>query len=317
MTYALTLEIFYNMSQILTHLPDNFDIRSISQRPEPRKVLLCTPDFFEIVDVKNVYMEGQEGAVNSGKMREEWNQLHSHYISLQADGTLDAVMTIPGEPGLEDMVFCANQTFPWITASGEKVVIMSKMRHESRQREVIFFERFFKELGYQILHLHQTDMFEGMGDCIPHPGRRLLYGGWGHRSHADAYREISEILEVDVLPLQLVDERFYHLDTCFLPLNENTVLLCPDAFTTEGLQNLRRSYQNVIEINAAEVATTFSLNAHTIWNQMTNAGTAIIQPGGTETIQKLKANGFRVIETQTGEFMKSGGSVFCMKMMLY
>lgn len=132
------------------------------------------------------------------------------------------------------MVFTANQSFPWIL-NGEKVVIMSKMRFPSRQKEVPYFREFYSKLGYRIEELCEATMFEGMGDTIPHIGKQLLYGGYGHRSDPKAFEEISKILEVPIVLLRLVDERFYHLDTCFLPISEETVLLCPEAFDAEDL----------------------------------------------------------------------------------
>ena len=43
--------------------------------------------------------------------------------------------------------------------------------------------------------------------------------------------------------------------------------------------------------------------------------TAILQHGSTVTVDVLDKEGYNVIEIDTSEFMKSGGSVFCMKMM--
>ena len=37
--------------------------------------------------------------------------------------------------------------------------------------------------------------------------------------------------------------------------------------------------------------------------------------GSTITVDVLKKEGYDVVEIDTSEFMKSGGSVFCMKMM--
>ena len=39
--------------------------------------------------------------------------------------------------------------------------------------------------------------------------------------------------------------------------------------------------------------------------------------GANEANAKLRSAGFNVVEVDTSEFMKSGGSVFCLKMMVY
>lgn len=294
----------------------NFSINDIVVRQEPRKILMCDPEYFDIVDVKNVHMEGNIGILDKKLARKQWEDLRAIYQSFITEGILEEVYTIAGVEDCEDMVFTANQSFPWIL-NGEKVVVMSKMRHESRQREVPYFETFYQSKGYKILHLQEAKLFEGMGDTIPHYGKRLLYGGYGHRSDTIAYKEIANILQVPVVTLELVDDRFYHLDTCFIPINEETVLLCPVAFSGEGLEAIRKLFNNIIEVPVEEAETFFSLNAHCINDQKTGKKKAVIHPGSTVTKNALISYGYEVIETDTSEYMKSGGSVFCMKMVLY
>ena len=128
------------------------------------------------------------------------------------------------------------------------------MKHPSRQQEVPFFEKFYKDEEYKVFHLNNTDLFEGMGDTIPHPGKALLYGGFGHRSDPSAYEELSIILNVPVIALELINEKFYHLDTCFVPLDEETVMLCKEAFTDEGLKLLRTLFKKVFQIPPEEAS---------------------------------------------------------------
>ena len=295
----------------------NFGINDIADRREARKVLLCTPDHFDIVDVKNPYMNEQAGSLDKVKSQIQWFDLKKTYKRLQEKGILEEVVTINGVEGCEDMVFCANQTFPWTDNEGNKTVIMSKMKHTSRQREVIHFENFFKKQRYKIAHLKKTNSFEGMGDAIPHFGKRLLYGGYGHRTDLGAYHEISELLQMPIVPLELPNPKFYHLDTCFLPLDQYNVMLCKEAFTNEGIKIIHSLFKNIFPVSEKEAGKTFCLNAHVINDQMTGKKAAILQQGSVEAKKILKENGFEIIETDTSEYMKSGGSVFCMKMMFY
>jgi N-dimethylarginine dimethylaminohydrolase len=293
------------------------DINKIAARKEPGRVLMCSPDYFDVVDVKNPHMEGNAGKIDKMLAHKQWNFLKENYSKLVKNGTLEKFIELPGSKGCEDMVFAANQSFPWMTAAGEKVVIMSKMRHASRQKEVPFFEKLYADLGYKIIHLKKAELFEGMGDAIPHPGKNLIYGGYGHRSNEDSYHEISEILDVPVVTIELTDSRFYHLDTCFLPLDKDTVMLFPGAFTLGDLKGIKKLFKNLIEVSEEEAAHDFALNAHVISDEGSGKKVALIQKGSKKTITQLKENGFDVIEADTSEYMKSGGSVFCMKMMLY
>lgn len=290
-----------------------FSIDDIANRQEPERVLMCSPDYFDIVDVKNVHMQGNIGKTDKELVNSQWQSLKAVYEQLKGEGVLAEVSVLPGAPGCEDMVFCANQTFPWKMEDGEDVVVMSRMRHESRQREVPHFEAFFKTKGFRPLHFEQAKMFEGMGDVIPHTAKRLLYGGYGHRTTAEAYEELAQMLQTPVVALELVNPKFYHLDTCFVPLSADSVMLCREAFTARGLAMVQSLFKKVYYIPEDEAEQYFSLNAHAFVAH--GARNAILQQGSTDTVAALKQEGYTIHEIDTSEFMKSGGSVFCMKMM--
>ncbi len=262
-------------------------------------------------------MSPSERPVNKALAIRQWEQLRDHYRHLMQTGFLEEVEVIPGIKGLEDMVFCANQCLPWITHNGRKKLVMSNMNHKSRQREVGYFKQFFQDKGYEILYLPPDLTFEGMGDAIPHPEKNLLWGGYGFRTSLNAYTYIAKELEVAVIPLKLVHSSFYHLDTCFLPIDPETVLLTEEAFDPQSLKAIAAIFQEVIAIPAAEAGTYFSLNAHCIPGLNEQNRVCIIQENSRHTIEILQKHGYRIITTDTGEFMKSGGSVFCMKMMYF
>lgn len=291
----------------------NFNVNIIPDRIEPLTVLMCTPEYFDIVDVKNVHMEGKMLNFNKFEAVKQWHNLYAIYAKLKVEGVVENLITIEGQEGCEDMVFCANQTFPWLNNR----VVISKMRHASRQKEVPFFEAYFTKLGYNLLHLKKAQMFEGMGDTIPHPGKQLLYGGFGHRTDQSAYHEIAEMLQVPIVTLELPNPNFYHLDTCFVPLSQTDVMLCKEAFTSEGMETISKLFDNLHFINQKEAIGTFCLNAHVIANPKNGKKAAIIQQGSVEAKATLIKTGYTIYETQTSEFIKSGGSVFCMKMMVY
>ncbi len=283
---------------------------------QPRKVLLATPKYFDVVDVKNVYMRRNLKLVDKEKAMQQWSNLHNVYQTLKTRGIIENVLSIKGVKGCEDMVFAANQSFPWMLKD-ERVVVMGKMKHPSRQKEIPAFRKFYKTQGYKILELQSAEYFEGMGDTIPHPGKNLLWGGYGHRSELTAYDELKDLLKTEVITLKLISEKFYHLDTCFLPVNAKTVLICKQAFDEEGLKKIQSGFDNAIEIPLEEAEKYFALNAHCIAGEEKIPSVAIIQKGAAKTIEILKQNNYEVMEIDTSEFMKSGGSVFCMKMMIF
>jgi N-dimethylarginine dimethylaminohydrolase len=101
------------------------------------------------------------------------------------------------------------------------------------------------------------------------------------------------------------------LDTCFCPIDERTVLLCAGAFTRGGLAQIRRRFPLVIEADAADARERLACNATVhgrhVW----------IQKGCAKLEERLAALGCDVHPVETGEFLKSGGSAYCMKQWLY
>ena len=274
------------------------------RRLPPAAVLVCPPDHFDVVDVKNPFMKGNAGRVDKALARRQWEDLCAAF---QETGL--AVETIPAVPGLEDMTFTANQTLVGPGPDGRPLCLLSRMRHPSRRREVPHFERWFRARGIRTARLPAGVFFEGPGDALWHPGRRLLWGGWGFRSSRPAYRHVARRFGVPVVLLKLVDPRFYHLDTCLCLLGEETALYYPGAFDAEGRALIQALLPRAVAVTEAE-ALKMALNG------VAARGTVILQRGLRLTERRLKALGFRVRPVDTSEFIKSGGSAFCLKQFL-
>jgi N-dimethylarginine dimethylaminohydrolase len=282
------------------------DVRKISDRLEPQSILMCPPDYFEVKDIKNSFMQGNLGKVDKTSARRQWENLRDTFIKLGKE-----VFIIDAVPELEDMVFAANQVLPGFNKT--PYVLLSHMRHASRKKEVLYYQDWFKKRGYEILELDSQDLlFEGQGDAIWHPAKQMLWGGYGHRTSLAAYQEIAAKLSVPVIALELHTSDFYHLDTCFCVLDPNTVLIYSEAFTKEGLKLIHHFFPRVMEVPAEDAYKTFACNALSLDYEY-----VVIQQGAEATNEKLYHAGFEVIEVDTSEFIKSGGSVFCLKMMVY
>ncbi len=294
----------------------NFTLQELSSTPMPQKVLMANPKYFDVEYVINPHMQGHIGSVDSAKALQQWNTLKLAYEEIGIESHV-----IEGVPGFPDMVFCANQSLPCYHISegkhiteGKHGVVLSNMHAAQRKGEVAFFAGFFNKQGYAIYNVDSDNGsdFEGMGDAVWHPNFTLLWGGYGYRTHCDIYEEIAQLLNVRILTLELSDPDFYHLDTCFCVLDAETVLIYPGAFSGEGLALIRHFFTHVIESPENEARSLFSCNAH-----CPDQHHIIIQQGCTDTVAKLKDAGFHPIEVDTSEFLKSGGSVFCMKQMFW
>jgi len=290
-------------------LADRFEIEDLPIIPRPGRVLMTTPTHFRVEYVINPHMVGNVGAVDPERARAQWEALRDAYDRLGVD-----VHVIEGAEGLPDMVFCANQTLPYRTPGGEQGVVLSRMHAPQRKPEVPYYADFFARKGYEV-HGLDPDLpgdFEGMGDALWHPGRYLLWGGYGYRTDRQVYERFTEKLGFPVLPLSLQDADFYHLDTCLCPLDEATALYYPGAFDDEGLALLRSHFERLIEAPEEEARRSFACNAHS-----PDGRHVLIQRGCKDTNAALRRAGYEVVELDTDEFLKSGGSVFCMKVMFW
>jgi arginine dihydrolase len=269
-----------------------------------KHVLLCPPAYFDVVDEKNPYMATRL-PVDREKAQRQWEALRS---ALEQAGC--QVETIAPVPGLEDMVFAANQVFAGFHEGVGKFIVPSRMMHDSRQREVPFYVDWYRERGFKIIEVDLgADHLEGHGDLLWHPDWSHIYAGYGFRSTqvgVEKFRGAMSKLGIPVVPLQLIDRYCYHLDTCFCPLNTEAVLIYPGAYTPESLAALRGFWKRVHELTADE--------AHKFMGNGIVANGRYLTPYITPHLESiLSQEGLEPVVIDTSEFEKSGGSLFCMK----
>ncbi|MBI5243734.1 MAG: amidinotransferase [Elusimicrobia bacterium] len=284
-----------------------FSVKNCPSMPSPGGVLMCPPDHYDISEPRNPYMAESVGKVDKARARAQWEELCSIFERLGKP-----VRLIEPVPWLEDMVFVTNQTFVGLTSRMEKICLLSRMRHPARRGEVAYFEKWFKAENYRIVRLPDPALtFEGIGDCLWHPGKRLLWGGHGFRTDPEVFASIAQLFETPVVLLKLANERFSHLDTCFCPLSSEAVLIYPPAFAPESLEIILRMFPVVLAVGEREAIEKMACSAAVV------DSTAIVQKGAANTILHMKALGLSVIEADVSEFIKSGGSIFCLKMMYF
>ncbi|HUH75066.1 MAG TPA: arginine deiminase family protein [Chitinophagales bacterium] len=282
----------------------------------PKGILMVTPKYFDVVDVKNPYMKGQIGNVKTQLAQQQWNNLYAVFENWQKEGVIHSLKTIDGAHHLEDMVFCANPFFVWTQEDEIPFVLLSNMQFESRQAEVDVFEQYFKSLSIKTQRILSEIKIEGNGDLIPHPGKRTVWMGYGYRTDKEVAKLLTEILEAHIIPLKLVSEHFYHLDTCFCIINENHIAICKEAFDEESYQKIKAVFSFVHEISLQEAKNHFALNSLVMTSPSGDQWGII--PKNCDELQKILLElDVKIQEVDTSEFIKSGGSIYCMKAFLY
>ncbi|SMF29306.1 dimethylarginine dimethylaminohydrolase family protein [Pseudobacteriovorax antillogorgiicola] len=293
---------------------DRHSIQKAATMPMPRGVFFVKPDYFDVDHALNPHMldaDGKPHKISKSLADEQWQALKEVYQGLGLQ-----TKVLAAKQGCPDMVFCANQSFPYLDQQGRPSALMSNMADDTRHAEVESIADSLKNLGFQTSYLPErtpTTLLEGMGDALWVPGKRFICGGYGFRTHASIYESVSRLVDAPILALELKNPKFYHLDTCLSILNETTILACREAFQDSDWQALETVFDQIIMVPLVEADSPgFACNAH-----CPDGKHVILQQGNPETERLLELAGFTPIPLDTSEFIKSGGSVFCMKQIYF
>jgi len=260
-----------------------------------RELLLCPPDYYGIEYEINPWMSVARGA-DTAIVQKQWKQLH---------GTMSKfcnVHVIAPQPRLPDMVFTANAGL----TIGRKF-IPSNFRHKERAGEQAFFAKWMEQHGYEVHWLPEKLYFEGEGDALF--GGDALFCGYKFRSDIQSHRAIAEMLGCLAISVELVDPRFYHLDTCFCPLPDGAAFWFPAAFDEYGQRAIRAHVVDLIDV-APEEAMHFSCNAVVIDPDI------VLPEGAPQLVTKLQERGYRCHALPMSEFIKAGGACKCLTMFM-
>ena len=264
------------------------------------RFLMCPPDLYDVDYVINPWMEGNIHKSSKDTAIKQWQAL-SRLLQENAD-----VEKIPPQPGLPDMVFTANAGI----IVGKKAVL-SRFLHPERQGEEPHFKKWFKKHGFEVSELPPDLPFEGAGDALMDRQGACLWAGYGFRSELDSHPFLARALDIEVISLRLIDPRFYHLDTCFCPLEDGWVLYYPQAFDAHSNRLIEQRIPPEKRIPVTESdAVRFACNAVNIGRNI------FVNQVSAELRSRLNAAGFEVFETPLNEFMKSGGAAKCLTLRL-
>jgi N-dimethylarginine dimethylaminohydrolase len=259
-------------------------------------VLMCPPDHYRIEYEINPWMDRAVGADATLSLR-QWQALHDSLRELGA--RVDCLKPVAGLP---DLVFTANAGLIY-----RNIFVSSQFRHGVRQGETPHFDHWAREHGCKVVSLPPGYYFEGAGDAL-FLGE-ILFGGYRFRSDAKSHLWVGNLLNVEVLPLELVDPRFYHLDTCFCPLDGETAIYYPGAFDDYGRSVLEDRIPRLIAVSADE-AVSFSCNAVVVGR------TVLLNAGAPKLARALQGLGYGVRPLPLTEFIKAGGSAKCLTLRL-
>lgn len=250
---------------------------------------MCPPDHFRVEYTINPWMDPAV-PVDAERAGKQWRRLRD-----TLEGLGHTVHVLDAVPGLPDMVYTANGAFVLDgTAYG------ARFRHRQRAGEARAHQRWYEEHGWRFVPPRAVN--EGEGDLI-WAGDRIL-AGYGFRTDRAAHAEVRQAFGVEVVPLRLVDPRYYHLDTALVVLAPGHVAYYPGAFAPDSRAELRRMYPDAVLADAADAAE-FGLNL------VSDGRNVVVPAGATGMVAKLAAAGYLPVPLELSELHKGGGSGKC------
>ena len=275
-----------------------FDVAPTTQRirkPRLRRYAMTAPTFFAVEYAINPWMDTTT-PVDTALAVRQWENLLATYRRF--GHTVELVDPVAGLP---DMVYAANGG---LIVDGTAVV--ARFAYPQRAGEAVAYAEWMTTHGFEPRHTHYVN--EGQGDLLV-IGSTIL-AGYGFRTDLQAHDEIAQVTGMSVVSLELVDPRFYHLDTALAVLDDTTIALYPPAFSDEARARLLALYPDAIEVATAD-AYVLGLNA-------VSDGRHVVLPAtATGFARQLVDAGFEPVPVDLSELLKGGGSVKCCTLEVY
>lgn len=263
------------------------------------RILMCAPEYYGLEYEINPWMD-MKVKVDRELAFAQWKNL---YQTITESGT--EVVLLDPAPHWPDMVFTANAGLPY-----KRKIILSHFKYKERQGEVPYFKKWFLDANYEILFDSMLNPnlphFEGAGDAL-FAGRKL-FAGYGFRTDRQFYSEMPDLNNLQLFFCELVDPYFYHIDTCFCPLNDRQAIWYPYAFSPESRKKIQNEL-DLIEVDEKE-AKNFACNS-VVLDQ-----TIIIPARCPELAKKLQQLNLNVKACEMSEFIKAGGACKCLTLSL-
>ncbi len=256
-------------------------------------VIMSPPDHFAIEYSINPWMN-TENKVHPEHARREWEALKATYERFGA-----SVALISPVQGLPDLVFT--------TDHGKFLrgkFYAARFRYKERQKEQDVVLPWYRAHGYEVIEPPANLYMEG-GDIQVNSDK--IFVGYGYRTGEETVSYLAKETGMEAIPLHLVDDTFYHLDTCFLPLGD-AAFYYPTAFNPESIKKLRTHFTTLIPLTSAE-AERFAGNSVELDEYV------LCQPNPSFE-QKLIDLGKTPMTLEMHEFNKSGGGLHCLSQIM-
>jgi len=259
---------------------------------------MCRPTHFAVTYKINPWMD-PSAPYDTTLAISQWDSLVSAYERL--GHRIEFIDPLPGQP---DMVFAAN---------GGTVIdgrmLTAQFRYAERADEAPAYRDWAERAGFEVHEAKHVN--EGEGDFLL-AGDYLLAGTGFRTAHA-AHLEAQELFGRPVISLQLVDPRFYHLDTAIAVLNGSSgpagempanIAYLPEAFSPGSQRVLRQLFPKAVIANIAD-GEVLGLNA------VSDGHNVVLPRQATNLVDRLTEAGYNPIGVDVSELRLAGGGPKC------
>lgn len=266
--------------------------------------LVCKPIYYDLLYEINPWM-CKDNSINKEKAMAQWNNFISTLSKFSNIEIIDQAQDCP------DMVFTANCGVITRNKNNNKIFHPSVFYHKERQQERDHFIKWFDRVGYLICDAKNDEVvFEGRGDIIEDQQKNIVWVGLGPRNYGGLEQYVHYRIygnnDLFYLPLKLIDKRYYHLDTCFVILNDH-VMYYPYAFDDLSIKLIEANYEKKsIEVTWID-AQDFVCNC-----VLVDEKNIVVHDISNALRKKLEQLGFVIHKCDVSEFLKAGGGLQCM-----
>ena len=269
--------------------------RTAERQASLRHYVMTPPQFFAVDYAINPWMDTTT-PVDAAVAVSQWQRLQDVYLQLG-----HSVELVAPVPGLPDMVYAANGG---LIIDGTALV--ARFKYPQRQQESAAYGAWLQSQGFDPVYAQHVN--EGQGDLLPVGD--IILAGHGFRTALRAHSEIARVFNRRVISLELVDPRFYHLDTALTVLDDTTIAYYPPAFSYVSRAHLETLFPDAIVVDSAD-AYAFGLNA------VSDGRNVVLPAAAVGFAEQLSDAGFEPIGVEMPELLKGGGSVKCCTLEVY
>ncbi len=195
-----------------------------------------------------------------------------------------------------DSVFIADSGIIY----GNKFVL-SNFKFAERKEETKGWQQYFSK-NYKVIDVSSYGCYEGSGDSFII--KDFFICGYGYRTCESVAKKIGDILELQSILLELVDNNFFHLDTCLAFLDTENLIFYPPAISYLSKKYLENNF-NCFDIPKEEA---FMFGCNLVQHKKN----LILQQGCNKIADIARKLDFQVYFQNLSEFIKAGGGAKCL-----